>query len=158
VTVLVALPFSFSGAFIALFLAGQSLNIYSMIGLLLLMGLVKKNSIMLVDFANQQRDAGLGVRESLIAACPVRLRPILMTSFATIAGALPPALSVGPGAETSRPMALAVVGGVIVSTVLTLFVVPCVYSLFARPRRHIVLDEEPVVENAGDAGHPAPAH
>ena len=103
------------------------------------MGIVKKNSILLVDFTNQVRDRGdVSVREALLEACPVRLRPILMTSFATIAAALPLALSFGPGAETRVPMALAVIGGVIVSTMLTLFVVPCVYEVLSgfSPRRH----------------------
>jgi len=132
-TVLMALPFSVSGAFLALLIFGQSLNIYSFIGLILLMGIVKKNSILLVDFTNQVRDRGeTSIRAALLEACPIRLRPILMTSFATIAGALPLALALGPGAETRVPMALAVIGGVFVSTLLTLFVVPCVYELLAR--------------------------
>ncbi len=135
VTVLMALPFSVSGAFLTLLLFGQSLNIYSFIGLILLMGIVKKNSILLVDFTNQVRDRGIALRPALLEACPIRLRPILMTSFATIAAALPLALAFGPGAETRVPMALAVIGGVLVSTLLTLFVVPCVYELFARFER-----------------------
>lgn len=132
ITILIALPFSVSGAFIALYLGGQTLNIYSMIGLILLMGIVKKNSILLVEFTNHMREKGLGVHEALIEACPIRLRPILMTSIATVAGAIPPALAIGPGAESRIPMALAVIGGVIVSTGLTLFIVPCVYSLFEK--------------------------
>jgi hydrophobe/amphiphile efflux-1 (HAE1) family protein len=128
-TVLLALPFSVSGALVALLLAGQSINVYSMLGLILLMGIAKKNSILLVDFTNQARASGMERHEALLHACPVRLRPILMTSTATIAGALPPALAIGPGAELQRPMALAIVGGVIVSTALTLFVVPAAYSL-----------------------------
>ena len=127
--VLMALPFSFSGAFIGLAIFHQSINLYSMIGLILLMGIVKKNSILLVDFTNQKRSEGKRVREALLEACPVRLRPILMTSVATIAGALPEAFSIGPGAETTVPMAIAIIGGVIASTILTLFVVPCAYSL-----------------------------
>jgi HAE1 family hydrophobic/amphiphilic exporter-1 len=133
VTVLVALPFSVSGAFLTLLVFGHSLNIFSFIGLILLMGIVKKNSILLVDFTNQVRDrGGMTVRAALLEACPVRLRPILMTSFATIAAALPLALAFGPGAELRAPMAIAVIGGVLVSTLLTLFVVPCVYELLAR--------------------------
>jgi HAE1 family hydrophobic/amphiphilic exporter-1 len=131
-TVLVALPFSVSGAFVALLIANQSMNIFSMIGLILLMGIVKKNSILLVDFTNQVREEGLSVEGALVKACPVRLRPILMTSLATIAGALPAAFAIGPGAESRIPMAVSVVGGVLVSTVLTLFVVPCVYSLLSK--------------------------
>ncbi|PIR20694.1 MAG: acriflavin resistance protein [Deltaproteobacteria bacterium CG11_big_fil_rev_8_21_14_0_20_47_16] len=133
ITILLALPFSVSGAFIGLLLGGFSLNIYSMIGIILLMGIVKKNSILLVDFTNQVRDhEGANVHDALLKACPLRLRPILMTSIATIAAAIPPALSFGPGAESRTPMAAAVIGGVIVSTILTLFVIPCVYSLFTR--------------------------
>lgn len=132
ITILIALPFSISGAFLALYLGGQTLNIYSMIGIILLMGIVKKNSILLVEFTNQMREKGMNVREALMEACPVRLRPILMTSIATVVGAVPPALAIGPGAESRIPMALSVIGGVILSTLLTLFVVPCVYSLFSK--------------------------
>jgi hydrophobe/amphiphile efflux-1 (HAE1) family protein len=128
-TVLLALPFSISGALMALWVSGQSLNIYSMLGMILLMGIAKKNSILLVDFTNQIREQGVERHEALLKACPARLRPILMTSIATIAGALPPALAIGPGAELQRPMALALVGGMAVSTLLTLFVVPAAYSV-----------------------------
>ena len=128
-TVLLALPFSVSGALMALFLGGQSINVYSMLGIILLMGIAKKNSILLVDFTNQARAQGMERHEALLHACPMRLRPILMTSTATIAGALPPALAIGPGAELQRPMALSIVGGMIVSTGFTLFVVPAAYSL-----------------------------
>jgi len=128
-TVLLALPFSISGALLMLWLFGQSMNVYSMLGLILLMGIAKKNSIMLVDFTNQIRARGRERHQALLEACPIRLRPILMTSIATIAGALPAALAIGPGAETQRPMALALVGGMAVSSVLTLFVVPAAYSI-----------------------------
>ncbi len=132
VTVLLALPFSLSGAFLTLWMFDKSLNINSMIGLLLLMGLVKKNSILLVDFTNQRREEGLEPNAALLDACPVRLRPILMTSIATIAAAIPTALARGAGSEATVPMALSLIGGVSVSTVLTLFVVPAAYSLFVR--------------------------
>jgi HAE1 family hydrophobic/amphiphilic exporter-1 len=136
VTVLMALPFSVSGAFLTLLIFGHSINIFSFIGLILLMGIVKKNSILLVDFTNQVRERGdISVRAALLEACPLRLRPILMTSFATIAAALPLALAFGPGAELRAPMAMAVIGGVLVSTFLTLLVVPCVYELLARFER-----------------------
>lgn len=148
ISVLMALPFSASGAFIALYLSGQTLNIYSAIGLILLMGIVKKNSILLVDFTNQRREEGMNVREALLSACPTRLRPIIMTSVATIAAAIPPALSTGMGAETRVPMSVVVIGGVLFSTVLTLFVVPCVYSLLSgieskrhRDEVHACMDE-----------------
>ncbi len=131
VSVLLALPSSVSGALITLWIANKSLNIFSLIGLILLMGIVKKNSILLVDFTNQMRQKGQGVKDALITACPIRLRPILMTSLSTIAAAIPPALALGPGAETRIPMAITVIGGVAVSTILTLFVVPCSYSLLS---------------------------
>jgi hydrophobe/amphiphile efflux-1 (HAE1) family protein len=133
ITVLIALPFSLTGAFAALYVSNQSINIYSMIGIILLMGLVKKNSILLVDFTNHVRlTTKADIKKALQEACPVRLRPILMTSIATIAAAVPPALAIGPGAETRIPLAMAIIGGVSVSTMLTLFVVPCVYSLIAK--------------------------
>jgi HAE1 family hydrophobic/amphiphilic exporter-1 len=135
ITVLVALPFSLTGALIALWATHQSLNLFSMIGLILLMGIVKKNSILLVDFTNQRRVEGLSPTDALIEACPVRLRPILMTSVACVAGAIPAALSLGPGSETRIPMSIAIIGGVTLSTLLTLYVVPCVYSLFTRLER-----------------------
>lgn len=134
VTVLMALPFSFSGAFMGLYFMDQSLNIYSMIGLILLMGIVKKNSILLVDFTNQRRNEGLSVIDALKDACPKRLRPILMTTFATVAGAVPLAFSLGPGSESLKPMAVAIIGGALVSTVLTLLVVPAIYLLFANEK------------------------
>lgn len=137
-TVLLALPFSITGAFLALKLTDISINMYSMIGILLLMGIVKKNSILLVDFTNEKRNEGKDVKDALLEACPLRLRPILMTSIATIAGVIPAAMALGPGAETTRPMAVVVIGGVLISTVLTLVVVPCAYSLFAKfeSRKH----------------------
>ncbi len=136
VTILMALPFSISGVFFALLVTFQSLNIYSMIGILLLMGIVKKNSIMLVEFTNQFRERG--EKDPIVAlkkACPIRLRPILMTSLATIAAAIPSALARGDGSETVRPMAITIIGGVLVSTILTLYVVPCAYGIFDRFRK-----------------------
>ncbi len=130
-TVLLALPFSVTGAFIALVLTGNTLNIYSMIGLILLMGIVKKNSILLVDFTVRARERGMDTRGALEYACPIRLRPIIMTSVSTIAAALPPALAIGPGAESRIPMAVVIIGGVIFSTLLTLFVVPAAFSLLS---------------------------
>ncbi|KXK10667.1 MAG: Cation/multidrug efflux pump [Armatimonadetes bacterium OLB18] len=102
-TVLLALPFSVSGAWLALYLTDQSLNIYSFIGVILLMGIVKKNSILLVDFTNQRREAGLDKTAALLSACPQRLRPVLMTSFATLAAAVPPAFGTGRRFGDPRP-------------------------------------------------------
>lgn len=142
VTILMALPFSMSGALLALYFTGQSLSLFSMIGLILLMGIVKKNSILLVDFTNQRRAAGLDATSALLEACPVRLRPILMTSVATVVGAIPEAVNFGAGNEMRVPMAIAVIGGVSVSTLLTLFVVPCVYSLFVKLERPDTIEVE----------------
>jgi multidrug efflux pump subunit AcrB len=133
-TVLLAMPFAVTGAFVTLWLTGDTLNMMSMIGLILLMGLVKKNSIILVDYTNQLRDEGLGVTEAVLKACPVRLRPILMTSVATVAGAVPAALGLGPGAETRAPMARAIIGGIVLSTLITLILVPVFYVLMERLR------------------------
>jgi hydrophobe/amphiphile efflux-1 (HAE1) family protein len=132
-SVLMALPFSISGALLALYVFHRSINIYSVIGVILLLGIVKKNSILLVDFTNQVRaKTRKDVDPALLQACPVRLRPIVMTSVATVAGAVPAALALGPGAESRVPMAIAVIGGVCFSTLLTLYVVPCFYSVMSR--------------------------
>ena len=106
-----------------------TLNIYSMIGLVLLIGLVAKNSILLVDLTNQRRGQGLGVDEALRDACPIRMRPVLMTSSTIILALSPAALGLGAGSETNQPLAVAVIGGMITSTLLTLVVVPAAYSL-----------------------------
>jgi len=146
VTVLLALPFSVTGAYVALFLTHNSINLYSMIGLILLMGIVKKNSILLVDFTNVRRRQGMEVQKALLDACPIRLRPILMTSIATIAAAIPLALATGPGSETTVPMAVAVIGGVAFSTFLTLFVVPCAYLVFSKFERQKYHADENKIE------------
>jgi HAE1 family hydrophobic/amphiphilic exporter-1 len=134
-TVLLALPFSITGALVTLWGADKSLNLYSAIGIILLMGVVKKNSILLVEFMNRKRAEGMPLKEAIITAAPIRLRPILMTSAATIAAAVPIALGIGVGSETRQPMALAIIGGVFVSTLFTLLVVPCAYYLMARFER-----------------------
>jgi hydrophobic/amphiphilic exporter-1 (mainly G- bacteria), HAE1 family len=129
-TVLLSLPFSFVGAFGALMLFGQTLNIFSYIGLILLMGLVKKNAILLVDYTNVLRQRGMSRKEAILSAGPVRLRPILMTTVAMIFGMIPIALGIGEGAETRAPMALATIGGLLTSLLLTLIVVPVAYDVF----------------------------
>ena len=129
-TVLLSIPLSFVGAFGALMLTGKTLNVFSYIGLILLLGLVKKNAILLVDYTNTLRARGVGRREAILEAGPVRLRPILMTTFAMIFGMLPVALGVGEGAETRSPMGVAVIGGLLTSLFLTLVVVPAAYDLF----------------------------
>ncbi len=128
-TIMLALPLSFVGAFGALVATGLTLNIYTMIGMIMLMGLVTKNGVLLVDYTNVLREKGADRMTAILKAGPVRLRPILMTTLALIFGMLPLALGGGEGAETRRPMATAVIGGLITSTILTLVVVPVVYAI-----------------------------
>ena len=130
--VMLAQPLAVVGGVAALWATGQTLNIYSMIGLTLLIGLVAKNSILLVDLANQRREQGMGVDAALRNACPIRMRPVLMTSATVILALAPAALGLGAGAETQQPLAIAVIGGMFSSTLLTLVVVPAVYSLIER--------------------------
>ena len=127
--IMLAQPLAIIGGVLALWLTGHSLNIYSMIGLVLLIGLVAKNSILLVDLTNQLREKGAAIDAALQEACPIRLRPVLMTSLTIILALLPSALGLGAGAETNGPLSVAVIGGMVTSTLLTLVVVPAVYSL-----------------------------
>jgi multidrug efflux pump len=131
-TVLMAVPLAVTGALFTLLLAGSTINLYSQIGMILLIGLVTKNSILLVEYANQLKEKGLDTPAAVREAGRIRLRPILMTSVSTIMGALPIALGLGAGAASRRPLGYAIVGGVLVSTILTLFLVPVVYVLFDR--------------------------
>jgi HAE1 family hydrophobic/amphiphilic exporter-1 len=127
--VMTAQPLAIIGGVFGLWIGGHSLNIYSMIGMVLLVGLVAKNSILLIDLTNQFRQQGKSVNEALLHACPIRMRPILMTSLTVIFSMLPAAMGIGAGADTNAPLAVAVIGGMISSTLLTLVVVPVVYSL-----------------------------
>jgi len=135
--VMTAQPLAVVGGLFALWITGTTLNMISMIGLILLMGLVAKNSILLVDLTNQLRDQGRAVEDALSEACPVRLRPVLMTSLTVILALLPAALGLGAGADTNGPMAIAVIGGMVSSTLLTLVVVPAVYSLVEQGLRRL---------------------
>ncbi|PWB41238.1 MAG: AcrB/AcrD/AcrF family protein [Rhodocyclales bacterium] len=132
--IMLAQPLAIIGGVAALWLFGQTLNIYSMIGLVLLIGLVAKNSILLVDLTNQRREGGMQVDAALRDACPTRMRPVLMTSATVILALFPAALGLGAGAETNQPLSIAVIGGMISSTLLTLVVVPAVYSLVESRR------------------------
>jgi multidrug efflux pump len=142
-TVLMAVPLAVTGAIFTLWIAGSSINLYSQIGMILLIGLVTKNSILLVEYTNQLRERGLDILAALLEAGRIRLRPILMTSVATTMGAVPIALGLGAGSVSRRPLGYAIVGGVLFSTALTLFLVPVVYSLMeglrvkiSRRRQH----------------------
>lgn len=129
-SIMFSLPLSLVGAFFALWITNSSISIMSLIGIVMLMGLVTKNAILLIDFVKQQRAKGVSRTDAILTAGPIRLRPILMTTFATVFGMLPLALGIGPGAELRAPMARAAIGGMISSTLLTLVVVPVVYTLF----------------------------
>ena len=137
--VLVTLPFALAAAVFAMTLAGVSLNLYSQIGLLLLVGVMAKNGILLVEFADQLRDAGRNVRDAAREAASTRLRPILMTMASTVLGAVPLLLTTGPGAESRSAIGWVIFGGLALAAVFTLFLAPVVYALlapFARPRAH----------------------
>ena len=144
VAIMASLPFSLIGVFLALLVTGTTLNIFSIIGVIMLMGLVTKNAILLVDFANRARRDGASIDEALAMAGQVRLRPIMMTTAAMLAGMLPLALGIGEGGETQAPMGRAIMGGVITSTLLTLVVVPVLYRYIAagEERRRAKRDGE----------------
>jgi multidrug efflux pump len=136
-TVLLAVPLAVTGALFTLKLAGATLNLYSQIGMILLIGLVTKNSILLVEYINQLKERGLSTVEAALEAGRIRLRPILMTSVATVMGATPIAFGLGAGSISRRPLGYAIVGGVLFSTLLTLYVVPAVYVIFDGLRSRV---------------------
>jgi multidrug efflux pump len=141
-TIIVTVPLAATGALLALYLTGGTLNIYSQIGLVTLVGLITKHGILIVEFANQLRDGGKETRAAVIEAATLRLRPILMTTGAMVLGAVPLALATGAGAESRWQIGWVIVGGMLLGTLLTLFVVPTVYTLLARGRRSLALVEE----------------
>ena len=151
--IMASLPLALIGVMLALLVTRSTLNLFSMIGLVMLMGLVTKNAILLVDFANHGRRAGLSVPEALLQAGLVRMRPIIMTTAAMVFGMLPLALALNEGGEIQAPMGRAIIGGVITSTLLTLVVVPVLYSYLVRDRkRKPARDEVPAAPTASGAG------
>jgi multidrug efflux pump len=150
-TVLLAVPLAVTGALILLFIgallkqSGASINLYSQIGMILLIGLVTKNSILLVEYANQLKERGLATVEAMVESGRIRLRPILMTSVSTIMGAVPIMWGLGAGSESRKPLGYAIVGGIMFSTFLTLFLVPVAYVMFdslverRRARREVLV-------------------
>ena len=133
-TIMLTVPLAIAGAVLTLWIFGQTLNIFSEIGMIMLIGLVTKNGILIVEFANKKRDQGIPLRQAVIEAATQRLRPILMTSIATSLGALPIALSLGSAATSRIPLGVVVVGGLLFSLVLTLFVIPAVYTYISGKR------------------------
>jgi len=134
IIIMITVPLALGGAVFTLWMFNQTLNIFSQIGMIMLIGLVTKNGILIVEFANKQKEAGKNINEAVIEAATMRLRPILMTSFATILGALPIAIGLGNGAQSRMPMGIAVVGGLAFSLVLTLYVIPAMYTFISRKK------------------------
>ena len=137
---MLSVPLALAGAVYALWLAGASINLYSQIGIILLIGLMAKNGILIVEFANQLRDEGKSVRDAVFEASVVRLRPILMTAISTMLGAVPLVLATGAGAESRIAIGTVIIGGLGLSTLLTLFLTPVLYNLlagFSQPRSAI---------------------
>lgn len=133
--IMLTVPLAIAGAYLSLSLTGNTFNIFSQIGLIMLIGLVTKNGILIVEFANQKRDAGMDRRKAVLEAAQARLRPILMTTLATVLGALPIALALGAAATSRIPLGVVVVGGLMFSLVLTLFVIPAMYTFLSGKRR-----------------------
>ncbi len=153
IIIIVTVPLAIAGAVLSLWLFGQTLNIFSQIGMIMLIGLVTKNGILIVDFANQNRLNGMKKTEAVISAAAQRLRPILMTSLAMALGALPLALSLGDAATSRIPLGIVIVGGIMFSLILTLFVVPAVYSFLSSKKKKSELDnieKETTVKNILD--------
>jgi multidrug efflux pump len=147
--IMLSVPLSMTGALIALYLAGQTLNIYSQVGLVTLVGLITKHGILIVEFSNQLRDKGESLMDAVVDAATLRLRPIIMTTGAMVLGAVPLATAFGAGAESRIPIGLVIVGGMLFGTLLTLFVVPTAYTLLARHRRSTTFDAAPHPATAG---------
>ncbi|HEY9046150.1 MAG TPA: efflux RND transporter permease subunit [Ohtaekwangia sp.] len=141
-TIMFTVPLAVCGAFISLYLFGQTVNIFSQIGMIMLIGLVTKNGILIVEFANQKREEGLSKIEAVLEASRLRLRPILMTSLAMALGSLPLALSLGAASTSRKPLGIVIVGGIMFSLILTLFVIPAMYSYLSRKRKHIEFGDE----------------
>ena len=151
--IMLTVPLAMAGALFGLFISGQTLNIYSQIGLIMLIGLAAKNGILIVEFANQLRDEGRSFRDALVGAAEIRLRPIVMTGITTAAGSIPLLLSSGAGTETRVVIGTVILSGILAATFFTLFVVPAAYMLLARHtgsprqvRRQLEREMEPVAK------------
>jgi multidrug efflux pump len=142
--ILLTVPLAITGAILSLYFTGQTINIFSQIGIIMLVGLVTKNAILIVEFANQRKQEGLSKLEAVIEAAEARFRPIIMTTLATTLGILPIALGFGAGSRVS--LGIAVVGGLLFSTFLTLFIVPAIYSYIAKAKPNVIEDEDPEPE------------
>jgi multidrug efflux pump len=141
-TIMFTVPLAICGAFMSLWLFGQTINIFSQIGMIMLIGLVTKNGILIVEFANQKREEGLSRVEAVLEASRLRLRPILMTSLAMALGSLPLALSLGDASTSRQPLGIVIVGGILFSLALTLFVIPAMYTYLSRKRKPVQTEDE----------------
>jgi len=150
-TIMLTVPLSIAGGLLGLYLTGDTLNIYSQVGLVTLIGLITKHGILIVEFANQMRRRGKDIREAVLVASALRLRPILMTTGAMVLGAVPLAIAAGAGAESRQSIGIVIVGGLLVGTLFTLFVIPVVYTYVARARR------PGAITDAQSEAAPAPA-
>lgn len=150
--IMFSVPLALAGALFSLWYFNQTINIFSQIGQIMLIGLITKNGILMVEFANQRKAAGLSVREAIQDAAAARFRPILMTSISTILGILPIALALGAGSESRVPMGIAVIGGMVIGTFLTLFVVPAIYSYVSTEGVKMVEIEKQMEEAVKEAG------
>ena len=155
ITIISGLPSAGVGALIMLMAFGMELSVIAMIGIVMLVGIVKKNAIMMIDFALERRRVGVGAEAAIREACLLRFRPIMMTTFAAIFGALPIALGTGAGAELRQPLGIAVVGGLCVSQLLTLYITPVVYLYLDRIDRMLKRRLEPQLQEVEE--HPRPA-
>jgi len=154
VTIISGLPSAGVGALITLLLAGRDLSVIAMIGIVMLVGIVKKNAIMMIDFAIERRRVGMSAQAAMREACLLRFRPIMMTTFAAIFGALPIAIGAGAGAELRQPLGIAVVGGLCVSQLLTLYITPVIYIYFDRIDRMLRRRLEPQLEEVPEVRRP----
>jgi multidrug efflux pump len=141
-TIMFTVPLALAGALMTLYFFGQTLNIFSEIGIIVLIGIVTKNGILIVEFANQKREAGLSIKEAATEAATQRFRPILMTSMATILGALPIALALSEASTSRIPMGLAIIGGLIFSLILTLYVIPALYTFISSKSPKVYVEEK----------------
>lgn len=142
-TIMITVPLAIAGAFLSLWIFGQTLNIFSQIGMIMLIGLVTKNGILIVEFANQKREEGLSKLDAVLEASRLRLRPILMTSLTMALGSLPLAVSIGAASTSRQPLGIVIMGGILFSLILTLFVIPAMYTFLSRKRKHPERDNEP---------------
>jgi len=149
--IMITVPLAFAGALLSLWLFNQTWNIFSQIGVIMLIGLVTKNGILIVEFANHKRDSGMIKKRAVIDAATMRLRPILMTSLAMALGALPIAMSLGAAATSRIPLGIVIVGGIIFSLVLTLFVIPAMYSFLSRRKPAKENEQEAELEEGQEA-------